>query len=1053
MASSTPTMYSSFLDLSALQPPTTTEEKRSSTSGLRRTASLPNIDNYLQPEQHPTIRHQPLAERSQSLPAISSPRVSVAPATSPVVDYDQFVHQLCEKLVTLANEQGIYLTSQHIDHLLVSQPADAPDISPKTVQDNHGETVLFNLIRQYTKAEPDKGLILRQLIDTLLGSGFDAVEHNQDGENVLDYILSRKHYVSESSDLTSLLLYLIQVSNISMDHIGKDGQTPLTRMIQSGEFAKARLLIKEGANPNTRNQQGESPLYLCVKHQQHEIARELLSNDAHMTTHRYDGGEQALIHFALDQVDLNMVELLFRHTKDDDIDERDVKNQTALMRVCALSEKQVSPEVVQQAIRLANEMLDHRANVTLYSKSLESSLIYTLRALLNDTDKTCIESRKTLANRLIEMGSNHSLQSRDEQTPIRLALAGHHFDIVALLLKKGATIDESYRNQHTALTQYVFDRNVEMVKKLLTEFQASPNKSARGRLPLQEALIQASQTQGQTREQWLEIVELLVDHEADLNLHTRKHPTVPTLLINRRDKELFKLMLTRESKASWDVLSVDKERTPITWSLDLEQQHKDTPEERQQYRQLFEKLLRLGTAVDTQVGKDGASALMLAAGKFSNITAVKRLLQTSDQDMPAKKQADIQQRDKQQNTALHHACMNCAADQEASTDIIHYLIEQGADINATNSANQLPICHAISARNPAAVQAMSHVEVTTLAVANSLMASGIEEYITELSDTQPEERDQALLNTLTALRDKALAVIKAHEPTTPSVEPESLPEKDQPSTTTEQRPEITVKKRVPPTTPKKPVVVRPKQLSTMTTETSTDKTTAASTGVQTTQEQAQQLNGEKAALEEKLKKMEAEKQQLMEQLRKQSESEATSQKHFQALQQEHSNLQSRLEFTRNELQALQAAESAVTQAATVEMATATDQIDEESEQATTASLPTPEKEELNEESVLILSESPSAVRILDLAATSAFRLMAAAFTLPPCKIMTAAEYNASLSFKQEEYDILEDPQAEEGASSNLEKASDTESAAATSLMEDKTRPTAETPSPSSDEEQ
>ncbi len=895
----------SYIDLSPRELSKFFDEKSLSSDGLRKTTSLQNITSHLDQEDQPSVSTQSLATRSQSLPAITSSMISGVLSIPSHINGDYAVNWLCRQLVSMAKEQGINLQSRQIEHSLPTLQAGLSDINPKTVRNGQGETVLLKLIQQYTQqTDFEDALTLRRLIDALLESGFDAVTPNHNDENALDFILSRETHVAEQGDLTNLLLPLIEVHHISMDHQGKDGQTPLTRMIQSGESKKAMLLIEQGATPNTKNQKGESPLYLSVLNNQNKVAGALLEKGVRMTVHRYDGGEQALIHFAFDQGDPDMVELLWRHTKDDDIDERNVKNQTVLMRVCELSENETSLEIAQKAIRLANDILDRGANVTLYSKSLESPLIYTLKALLNDTDATCIESRKALANRLIDMGSNHSLQSRDEQTPIRLALAGNHFDIVGHLLQKGATIDERYRNRHTALTQNVFEGNVETVRKLLTQFQANPNTSAQDRLPLQVAVIKASTAKGQLQKQWLEIAELLRNHGANLNL-----------------------------------------------------------------------------------------------------------------------------KDKKGNTVLHSACIHCVTDQKESTDIILDLIAHGADINATNSADQLPICHAISARNPVAVKAMSDVKVVTLDVANSLMASGIEEYITELSAIPSAERDQALLNSLMTLRDTALEIIQAHEPATaPSVEAERAQE-EKLVTVTEQHTQISIK-RLPPAVPKKPAVVSPKQFATATTETSTDQTTAASTGVQTAQEQEQPFNGEKAALKEKLTAMEAQTKQLMEQLRKQSESEA-------ARRAELEQAQSRLTRTDDALKALQA-ESASAQTSVAAMAT--------------------ETEPMGEEDVMSMTELGdslfrTAVHVDSSLYLAGFQLMAP--LVAHGKTIKNPGLNPLLRHIDEnEYDVIEEaPRTEEGASSsNLEKTGGNESTVAMRLMADETRPETEMPSTSSDEE-
>ena len=60
----------------------------------------------------------------------------------------------------------------------------------------------------------------------------------------------------------------------------KLGWAPLYRAVICGHYNVTELLLKTGADPNTRNKLGESPLHQAADNSQHSLAEILLQYNA-----------------------------------------------------------------------------------------------------------------------------------------------------------------------------------------------------------------------------------------------------------------------------------------------------------------------------------------------------------------------------------------------------------------------------------------------------------------------------------------------------------------------------------------------------------------------------------------------------------------------------------------------------------------------------------------------------------------------------------------------------------------------------------------------------
>jgi len=95
---------------------------------------------------------------------------------------------------------------------------------------------------------------------------------------------------------------------------------PLLVAVRCRLVEAARLLLACGANPNVRDDEGDSPLRMSVERGDHEMAKMLLICGAEKTIHEWGGmsGMNALGRAAW-RLDIPMIELLLRAGADPEV--------------------------------------------------------------------------------------------------------------------------------------------------------------------------------------------------------------------------------------------------------------------------------------------------------------------------------------------------------------------------------------------------------------------------------------------------------------------------------------------------------------------------------------------------------------------------------------------------------------------------------------------------------------------------------------------------------------------------------------------------------------
>jgi ankyrin repeat protein len=132
--------------------------------------------------------------------------------------------------------------------------------------------------------------------------------------------------------------------------------TPLLTAVQINHIEAVRILLAAGADPNVRDNEGDSPLRFCADNGLLEMARLLLHCGAGKTIHEAGGsaGMNAL-GLAAYGIHVDMVRLLLAHGADPHLEDADRMTVFDHLRHLSLPEDPAAREHLQQVQRLLGD--------------------------------------------------------------------------------------------------------------------------------------------------------------------------------------------------------------------------------------------------------------------------------------------------------------------------------------------------------------------------------------------------------------------------------------------------------------------------------------------------------------------------------------------------------------------------------------------------------------------------------------------------------------------------------------------------------------------------
>ncbi|CAK4438157.1 unnamed protein product [Aphanomyces euteiches] len=251
-------------------------------------------------------------------------------------------------------------------------------------------------------------------------------------------------------------------------------------------LAVVRSLLTHGANVNSTDKHGNTPLYWASLRGHLETVKELLSSGARadISNHR----DETALHKAAEHGHFNIVKELLAHNAN--VNKQTYEDKTALYWASARGN-----------LEIVKILLEKKAKASIVNENCETPLF-----------RAIVEGHFDIVVALLE-ASDPSVNKAnyEDATPLHEASKKGKLDIVKLLLDHGADVDSTDQDGFTALEWASYNGYFEIVKILL-HHDASVNTADKDGMT---ALMWA------TRFKYDEIVNELLTHGASVNLAER----------------------------------------------------------------------------------------------------------------------------------------------------------------------------------------------------------------------------------------------------------------------------------------------------------------------------------------------------------------------------------------------------------------------------------------------------------------------------------------------------------------------------------------------------
>ncbi len=452
------------------------------------------------------------------------------------------------------------------------------------------------------------------------------------------------------------------------------------------------LIIEQGANLNTEDEEGNTALILAAENNQFPLVRALLKSGCTVNSQGKEG--KSALHWVAQSGYIDLVLKLIE--AEAGLDVPDNEGNTALI-IAAQNKHQV----------VVKELISHGADVNKPNKSGRTALHWVAYEGVLPTVKL-----------LLKHGAKTNLTDSSGDTPLTLAACRFHGETIKALVECGADVQVAGKDGKTAMF-YVAQKGLSEEARLLLGAGADPD----GDKHSSTALMQAA------KNGHLSIVEMLVDAKADVNKADHTCRTALHWATVGGHLEIANILLEYGTDASRQDDTHDTALTLAAWHCQPQLLTLLIPVSDLNHREREEGMaaLHLAVAKDFKVGVE----LLLEAGAQvdlpdhkGNTAFILAAMHTSDSDiiqliLKSRQTFDINQTSDKGRTALHwsvgdaasvrailpHTMMLNELDGNGASPLLlaiahsqsesaRVLIEAGCDINLVHQDGRSAIHHA-----------------------------------------------------------------------------------------------------------------------------------------------------------------------------------------------------------------------------------------------------------------------------------------------------------------------------------------------------------------------
>jgi ankyrin repeat protein len=237
------------------------------------------------------------------------------------------------------------------------------------------------------------------------------------------------------------------------------GNTPLAYACLSGDTTIARALLDSGANPNTRDERGMTPIIHTIERSYVGIVRLLLEYE-HFKPDFADSQGRTPLSYAAAGGKKAILKLLLESGKVDP-DHMDSRGWTPLALAELSGHAAVVELLLQYGVLIDRQDDRGRTALSLAAGMGDAAIVKALMEYTAKPDMVISESLR--ATRILDP----NLADAGGRTPLVWAAMGNHTVVVELLLKSGVVKDKRDKGGRTAMSLAAERGHVDVVKLLL----------------------------------------------------------------------------------------------------------------------------------------------------------------------------------------------------------------------------------------------------------------------------------------------------------------------------------------------------------------------------------------------------------------------------------------------------------------------------------------------------------------------------------------------------------------------------------------------------------
>ena len=229
----------------------------------------------------------------------------------------------------------------------------------------------------------------------------------------------------------------------------------LRNAVAQGDLAVVRILLSNGADVDTRSEQGDTPLMIAAENRNVELARLLLEHRASVSARNYD--EDTALDEAVRTFDVEMVRLLLAANPD-----QDDKDQS--LNEAAGDGPVILKTVEAPGLNKQKEQEDHSIPepswVTTVRLLLDSGADVEARNASGDTPllRAAAYGQTEIFQLLVEKGAKMNVRDKHGMTPLiaaacacAVATMNGTYNILKILLQNGVDVNAKDHDGRTAL--------------------------------------------------------------------------------------------------------------------------------------------------------------------------------------------------------------------------------------------------------------------------------------------------------------------------------------------------------------------------------------------------------------------------------------------------------------------------------------------------------------------------------------------------------------------------------------------------------------------------